>query len=120
LVEEIMIAYQFSSADKQTAAAQAKRGTMRISTKAMALASALLWGGGVAFTALVHLAYPTYGSAFLGFVSSIYPGFHGARSPGDALVGIAYGVVDGAAGGFIFASLYNLFAGRMSDPGVNI
>jgi hypothetical protein len=84
---------------------------MRISAKAMALASALLWGGGIAFTALIHLVHPTYGSAFLGFVSSIYPGFHGARGLGDALVGVAYGVVDGAAGGFFFASLYNLFAG---------
>jgi hypothetical protein len=89
---------------------------MRISTKALALASALLWGGGVAFTALTHLAIPSYGSAFLGFVSSIYPGFHGARSFADALVGIGYGLVDGFVGGFIFAWLYNAFAGKAPEP----
>lgn len=87
---------------------------MRLSAKALALALGLLWGGGIAFAALLHLAYPSYGTAFLDFVSSIYPGFHGARSLGDALVGIAYGLIDGTVGGFIFASLYNLFAGRAS------
>jgi hypothetical protein len=85
---------------------------MRISVKAMALASALLWGGGVTFTALVHLAIPSYGTAFLALVSSIYPGFHGARSFGDALVGTGYGLADGFWGGLIFAWLYNLFVPR--------
>jgi hypothetical protein len=87
---------------------------MRISAKALALASGLIWGGGVAVAALVHLAVPSYGSAFLAFVSSIYPGFHGARSLGDALVGIGYGLVDGFIGGFIFAWLYNAFIGKDS------
>jgi len=80
----------------------------------MALALGLLWGGGVAVAALVHLANPSYGTAFLDVVGSIYPGFHGARSMGDALLGTAYGLIDGSVGGFIFASLYNLFAGRSS------
>jgi hypothetical protein len=80
----------------------------------MALASALLWGGGVAFTALVHLAVPSYGTAFLAFVGSIYPGFHGASSFGDALLGIVYGLADGFCGGLIFAWLYNLFVPRAS------
>lgn len=88
---------------------------MRISAKALALASGLLWGGGVAFTALIHLAVPSYGSAFLAFVSSIYPGFHAARSFGDALVGIGYGLVDGFVGGFIFAWLYNAFVGKPAE-----
>jgi hypothetical protein len=87
---------------------------MRLSAKAMALALGLLWGGGVAFAALVHLAIPSYGTAFLDFVGSLYPGFHGARSLGDAVVGTVYGLIDGAVGGFIFASLYNLFARRSS------
>jgi hypothetical protein len=87
---------------------------MRLSAKAMALALGLLWGGGVAVAALVHLVNPSYGGAFLDVVSSIYPGFHGARSLGDALLGTAYGLIDGSVGGFIFASLYNLFAGRSS------
>jgi hypothetical protein len=85
---------------------------MRISVKALAFALALVWGGGIAFAALVHLAIPTYGTAFLEFASSIYPGFHGARSLGDALVGTLWGLADGAGGGLIFGWLYNLCAGR--------
>jgi hypothetical protein len=80
----------------------------------MALALGLLWGGGVAFAALVHLANPSYGTAFLDVAGSIYPGFHSARSPGGALLGTSYGLIDGAVGGFIFATLYNLFTGQPS------
>ena len=87
---------------------------MQLSAKALALALGLLWGGGVAFAALVHLVNPSYGTAFLDVVSSIYPGFHSARSLGDAVVGTAYGLIDGAVGGFIFASLYNMFTRRSS------
>jgi hypothetical protein len=85
---------------------------MRISIKALALALGLVWAGGIAFVGLVHLAVPGYGTAFLEFTSSIYPGFHAARSLGDALVGIAWGLADGVGGGVIFAWLYNLVAAR--------
>ena len=84
---------------------------MKISVVGMALAVGLLWGGGVAFVALLHLADPTYGTAFLNAVSSIYPGFHGATSLADAIAGILYGLIDGAFGGALLAFLYNLFAG---------
>ncbi len=87
---------------------------MHLSTKALALASGLIWGGGVAFASLAHLLFPSYGSGFLEFVSSIYPGFHAARSFGDTLVGTGYALVDGALGGFFLAWLYNKFAGEKS------
>lgn len=87
---------------------------MRLSTKALALALGLLWGGGVACVALAHLACPSYGTAFLESVGSIYPGFHAARSIGDAMVGTGYALADGTIGGFVFGWLYNLFAGRES------
>jgi len=90
---------------------------MRISAKAFGLASGRIWGGGVAFTALIHLAVPSYGSAFLNFVSSIYPGFHAASSFGDTLVGILYGLLDGFVGGLIFAWLYNSLTGKANDTG---
>ncbi|MGP8225534.1 MAG: hypothetical protein ACLQGT_05200 [Terracidiphilus sp.] len=89
---------------------------MRISVKAMAFALGLLWGGGVAFAALAHLAFPSYGIGFLEFVSSIYPGFHGARNFGDAMLGTVYGLFDGAIGGLIFAWLYNLLAAPAAAP----
>jgi len=85
---------------------------MRISVKGLALAFALLWGGGIAFAGLVHLAIPSCGTAFLELAASIYPGFHGARSFGDALVGIVWGLADGACGGLIFAWLHNCVAGH--------
>lgn len=87
---------------------------MKLSTKALALALGLLWGGGVLFASLAHLACPAYGTAFLEAVGSIYPGFHAARSLGDALVGTVYALADGAIGGFVFAWLYNVFAGPKS------
>ena len=85
---------------------------MKLSVQALALACALIWGGGIALTALAHLAVPSYGSAFLAFVSSIYPGFDGGHSFADALKGIGYGLVDGGVGGAILAWLYNLLASR--------
>ncbi len=85
---------------------------MRLSAKAMAFTSALLWSAAVLFAGLIHLAAPAYGKSFLEGVSSVYPGFHGARSFTDALVGTGYALLDGGFGGFIFAGLYNLFAKR--------
>ncbi len=89
-----------------------KGGAMRISVRGMTIAFALLWGGGVGMVALLHLADPGYGTAFLDAVRSIYPGFHGATSLNDAFAGIVYALVDGAIGGCILALLYNLFAGH--------
>jgi hypothetical protein len=83
---------------------------VRLSVKAISIVSALLWGGGILFVGLIHLASPTYGASFLDGISSIYPGFHGARSFGDALVGTAYALFDGGVGGLIFAWLYNMIA----------
>ena len=89
---------------------------MRISTRALALTVGLVWGGGIAFVGLVHLAVPAYGTTFLELTSSIYPGFHGARNLGDALIGIVWGFADGAGGGLICGWLYNLLAGQPVAP----
>jgi len=85
---------------------------MRLSVKALTIVCALLWGGAILCVGLIHVAIPSYGASFLDAISSIYPGFHGARSFADALVGTGYALLDGAAGGFIFAWLYNLLAAR--------
>jgi hypothetical protein len=90
---------------------------MRISIRALALAFALLWGGAIAFAGLVHLAVPSYATTLLDFASSIYPGFHGARSFGDAVVGTVWAFCDGACGGLIFGWLYNLFAASAVKTG---
>ena len=85
---------------------------MRLSLKALAITSAIIWGGCILSVGLVNLAAPTYGTAFLQMASSIYPGFHNSRSFVDVIVGTLYGVLDAGFGGFIFGWIYNLIAAR--------
>jgi len=84
---------------------------MRTSNKSLAITIALLWGGAVLIVGLANLACPTYGTVFLQWTSSIYPGFHNSRTFVDVLVGTGYALVDGAVGGLLFGWLYNLFSG---------
>lgn len=83
---------------------------MRLSPKGLAITSALLWGGGILFVGLINLAAPSYGTTFLSWTSSIYPGYHNSRRIVDVLVGTGYGLVDGGVGGLLFAWIYNLLA----------
>lgn len=85
---------------------------MRLSPKALALATGLIWAGGVLCVGLVNLIAPSYGAGFLQAVSSIYPGYHNSRDFLDVLVGTGYALVDGGIGGLILAWLYNIFAGQ--------
>ncbi len=80
---------------------------MRLSVKGLALTAAVLWGGCLLVLGLVNLAVPTYGTAFLQGVSSIYPGFYHSHTFVDVLIGGVYGVIDGALGGMFFAWIYN-------------
>jgi hypothetical protein len=81
---------------------------MRLSTKSMALAFGLLWGGALLFVGLINLAKPTYGVAFLEMMSSVYPWFHASRTLGDVVIGTVDGLIDGAVAGLLLAWLYNL------------
>ena len=84
---------------------------MRLSTKALAIACAILWGGlAMGGTGILNLIWPSYGEPFLITMSSVYPGYHATRSIADVLVGAGYGATDGAIGGFLFAWIYNLVA----------
>jgi len=83
---------------------------MKLSVKSLTITAGLFCGGCVLMTGLVNLAIPSYGTVFLQCVSSIYPGFHNSRSFVDVLVGMGYGLVDGAIGGAIFAWIYNFFS----------
>jgi hypothetical protein len=88
---------------------------MRLSSKALAVGVGVLWGGSILLLGLIHLLDPSYGSGFLEAVGSIYPGFHAARSLGDALVGTAYAFVDGAIAGLVMGWVYNLVSGRRAE-----
>ena len=85
---------------------------MKLSVAAAAGAFALLWGGAIFLTAVSNIIWPGYGREFILIVASIYPGYAGTASFGQAIVGMLYGMVDGAVTAAIFAWLYNLFASR--------
>jgi hypothetical protein len=83
---------------------------MKLSLKALAITSGLVWSGGILACGLINLAAPRYGKGFLKVMSSVYPGFHNARTAPDVLVGAGYGFVDGAVSGALVAALYNWLA----------
>jgi hypothetical protein len=83
---------------------------MKLSITAFTIACAILWGGGVLLVAIANLVWPTYGTAFLELLASVYPGYHAAQGGGSVVVATLYGLADGAITGAIFAWLYNLLA----------
>jgi hypothetical protein len=90
---------------------------MRLSAKALAITSGLLWGGCLFLVGLINLAAPSYGADFLRGMGSIYPGFYHSRTFADVLLGTLYGLVDGGVAGVLFGWLYNYFAGPMQQSG---
>lgn len=82
---------------------------MRLDVKALAIAGAILWGGCVLLMGVANLICAGYGAHFLEFLSSIYPGYHATRSIVEIVIVTCYALVDGLAGGAIFAWLYNRF-----------
>jgi hypothetical protein len=81
---------------------------MRLSTKALTIAAGLVWALGMFLAGLGHLLRPAFAMDFLAAMSSLYPGFHVARTWVSVIIGTVYGFVDGAISGFIFAWLYDL------------
>ncbi len=85
---------------------------MKLSIYALAITSAVLWGGAILLTALANLLAPGYGVELLELAASIYPGYEVTGGFGSLVVGTLYAVVDGAIFGGIFAWLYNRLAAR--------
>jgi hypothetical protein len=85
---------------------------MKLSTKAMTISGGLIWGFAMFLAGLGHLFRPAFGTSFLMAMSSLFPGFHVARTWESILIGVVWGCVDGAIGGFIFAWLYDLVMDR--------
>ena len=81
---------------------------MRLNIKALALASAILWGVAMLVMGLANLIWGSYGQ-FLQMMSSVYPGYHATRTIAEVIVGTLYGAGDGLVGGAVFAWLYNQF-----------
>jgi TRAP-type mannitol/chloroaromatic compound transport system permease large subunit len=87
---------------------------MKCNTKALSLASGILWGLAMLLMGLANLIWGSYGQQFLQTMSSVYPGYHASRSVAEVVVGTLYGAVDGLIAGAVFAWLYNQFA----KPGI--
>lgn len=80
---------------------------MKLDVKALALAGAILWGGCVLLMGLANLVWAGYGTHFLGFLASVYPGYHATRSIAELVIVTIYAFFDGLIGGAIFGWLYN-------------
>lgn len=81
---------------------------MKSSVKAIALTSALLWGGCILAVGLINLADASYGAQFLRIMSSVYPGADTTRTLGRVLLGALYGFIDGGIAGALFVWLYRV------------
>jgi hypothetical protein len=84
---------------------------MKLNMKAVAFASAILWGGVLFVTGIANLIWPDYGSLFLQVMASVYPGYKALPSIGSVAVGALYGVLDGAIFGVVFVWLHNRLLG---------
>ncbi len=80
---------------------------MKLSVKALALASGILWGASV-FVATLWLLMRGYDGRLIAQLDHFYIGY--SYSVVGAFVGLVWGFVDGAVCGAIFAWLYNTFA----------
>jgi hypothetical protein len=84
---------------------------MKLSVKGLAIAMGLIWGVLAMFViGVANLVWPPYARAFLDIMASVYPGYTGAPTFGQVIVGSLYGLVDGAIAGALLAWLYNRFA----------
>jgi ABC-type nitrate/sulfonate/bicarbonate transport system permease component len=85
---------------------------MKLSLRAVALTSGILWALALFLTGVINLIWPGYGEVFLKMMASVYPGYHAAGSIGDLIVGTLYALLDGVICGLVFGWLYNFFLGK--------
>lgn len=89
---------------------------MRLNIKALAIAGAVVWGGGFFLVGVLNLLFPSYGVEFLQLGASIYPGYHGPGGFDSVVVVTLYALLDGAVVGAIFGWLYNLALPKTGAP----
>ena len=82
---------------------------MKLSLRSLTIAAALFWGLTFLFVSLLNLVWPPYGGAFLGIMTSLYPGYDPVAGFSSVIIGTLYALVDGAIGGALFGWLYNTF-----------
>lgn len=82
---------------------------MRLNIKAFALAFGLVWGLGIFVLTWWIMAFEG-ATGEVNLIGHVYRGYN--ISPLGSVIGLAWGLADGAVGGLIFAWLYNLLADR--------
>lgn len=82
---------------------------MKLNVKAFAVAFGITWGVGLFILTWWLIAFEG-ATGEVTFIGRLYRGYN--ISPLGSLIGLGWGLVDGAIGGAIFAWLYNLIAGR--------
>lgn len=87
------------------------RSNVRLDVKALAIAMGLFWGLVMLVVGIADLIWGGYGGAFLDVMDSVYPGYDGPGGVWEVIVGVLYGLFDGAIAGLVFGWLYNLVAG---------
>jgi hypothetical protein len=86
---------------------------MKLSPKALAVTLGVLWGGAMLILGGLNMVIPPYGADILVVMGSVYPGIYGAGTMSEALMGGAYGAIDGALGGLLIAWIYNVAVERL-------
>ena len=88
---------------------------MKLNIKAFAIAFGITWGVGLVILTWWIIAFEG-ATGEVTFIGRLYRGYN--ISPLGSLIGLGWGLVDGAIGGAIFAWLYNLIAGRGAEKRV--
>ena len=81
-----------------------------LSVWGLACAGGLLWGGCLLLIGILNRVWPSYGTAFLDVLRSVYPGYGAATGWVGVPIGAVYGALDGAVAGALVAWLYNAVA----------
>tara|TARA_B100001964_G_C14079341_1_gene529509 strand:+ start:707 stop:949 length:243 start_codon:yes stop_codon:yes gene_type:complete len=79
---------------------------MKLNVRAIALASGIIWGGGIFLLAIFSIFFSTYSNIII-FISNYYIGLDVSFVGG--LIGFVWGFIDAGVGGALFAWLYNKF-----------
>ncbi len=84
---------------------------MRLNVRAFALACGLVWGVGLFLLTWWIILFDGSSSSPT-FLGRVYRGYE--MTPVGSLIGLLWGLVDGAVGGAILAWLYNALGGSRS------
>jgi hypothetical protein len=82
---------------------------MKLNAKAFALAGGVLWGLAM-FAGTLIVVQTGYADQFFGLFVNAYPWYEVSLQ--GAVIGALWGFVDAGIGCWVFAALYNKFAGK--------